>query len=160
MNPAGGGVSAWPSADSAGHPAVAVREDFPDGAVQTALVGGGAGGPIGELAVGRSGLGDGLIGFLQGPLGNAAIVAAQVTAPPARTDPQRAQRLGQARPGGRLLAAGDERRRAAHLPASCSTGTRWRPHAARARCAWTRVGSAAAVTACRCSRPTSTASRR
>ncbi len=38
MNPEGGGVSAWPSADRQGHPAVAVREDFPNGAVQTALV--------------------------------------------------------------------------------------------------------------------------
>jgi hypothetical protein len=82
MNPEGGGVSAWPSADPQGHAAVAVREDFPDGAVQTALVGGGAGGQIGELAVGRSGLGDGLVAFQQGPLGDASIVAAQVTAPP------------------------------------------------------------------------------
>jgi PKD domain len=81
MDPAGGGLSAWPSANALGHPAVAVREDFPGGAVQTGLVSGGAGGPIGELAVGRSGLGDGLIAFQQGPLGNAAIVAAQVSAP-------------------------------------------------------------------------------
>ena len=36
-----------------------------------------------ELAVGRSGLGDGLVAFRQGPFGNAAIVAAQATAPPA-----------------------------------------------------------------------------
>jgi hypothetical protein len=83
MNPAGGGVSAWPSADRRGRPAVAVREDFPSAAVQTALVAGGAGGEIGELAVARSGLGDGLVGFRQGPLGAAAIVAAQATAPPA-----------------------------------------------------------------------------
>jgi hypothetical protein len=82
MNPAGGGVSAWASEDRRGHTAVAVREDFPNGAVQTALVGGGAGGPIGDLAVGRSGLGDGLVAFQQGPLGNAAILATQVTAPP------------------------------------------------------------------------------
>jgi hypothetical protein len=82
MNPVGGGISAWPSADAQGAPGVAVREDFPDGAVQTALVRGGAGGPIGELQVGRSGLGDELVAFQQGPLGNAAIVAAQVTAPP------------------------------------------------------------------------------
>ena len=34
-----------------------------------------------ELAVGRSGLGDGLVAFRQGPFGNAAIVAAQATAP-------------------------------------------------------------------------------
>ena len=82
MNPAGGGVSAWVSSEPNGTPAVAVREDFANGAVQTALVGGGAGGPIGELAVGRSELGDGLIAFQQGALGNAAIVAAQATAPP------------------------------------------------------------------------------
>jgi hypothetical protein len=82
MNPEGGGVSAWPSADPQGAPAVAVREDFPSGAVQTGLVGGGAGGPIGELAVGRSGLGDGLVAFQQGALGDAAIVAAEVSAPP------------------------------------------------------------------------------
>jgi hypothetical protein len=82
MNPAGGGVSAWPSVDGHGHPAVAVREDFSSGAVQTALVSGGAGGEVGELAVGRSGLGDGLVAFRQGPFGDAAIVAARATAPP------------------------------------------------------------------------------
>ena len=83
MNPAGGGVSAWVSSTSGGVPAVAAREDFPNGAVQTALLGGGAGGPIGELAVGRSGLGDGLIAFQQGSIGDAAIVGAEATAPPA-----------------------------------------------------------------------------
>jgi hypothetical protein len=83
MNPQGGGVSAWPSADAQGAPAVAVREDFPTGAVQTGLVSGGAGGEVTELAVGRSGLGDGLVAWRQGPLGNAAIVAATVSAPPA-----------------------------------------------------------------------------
>ena len=82
MDPEGGGISAWPSATAAGHSAVAVREDFPNGAVQTGLLSGAAGGPIGEISVGRSGLGDGLVAFQQGPLGNAAIVAAQVTAPP------------------------------------------------------------------------------
>jgi hypothetical protein len=83
MNPSGGGVSAWPSGSAAG-PAVAVREDFPGGGVQTALVRGGDGGEVGELAVGRSGLGDGLVAFQQGPIGNAAIVAAHVSAPPAQ----------------------------------------------------------------------------
>jgi PKD domain len=82
MNPAGGGVSAWPSADPQGDPAVGVLENFPGGAAQTALVSGGAGGEVAELAVGRSGLGDGIVGFRQGPLGNAAIVASQATAPP------------------------------------------------------------------------------
>ena len=84
MNPSGGGVSAWPSTGPTGRPAVAVREDFPSGAVQTALVSGGDGGEVGELAVGRSGLGDGLVAFQQGPIGNAAIVAAHVSAPPAQ----------------------------------------------------------------------------
>lgn len=83
MNPEGGGLSAWPSIDGAGHPAVAVREDFPTGAVQTGLVSGGNGGEVSELAVGRSGLGDGIVAFRQGPLGNSAIVAASVSAPPA-----------------------------------------------------------------------------
>jgi len=82
MNPQGGGISAWPSADASGHPAVAVREDFPEGAVQTALLGGGAGGEVGELSVGRSGLGDGLVGFRQGPFGDAAIVVTETAAPP------------------------------------------------------------------------------
>jgi hypothetical protein len=83
MNPEGGGVSAWPSQTAPGRPAVAVREDFPTGAVQTALVSGGSGGEVAELAVGRSGLGDGLVAFRQGAFGNAAIVASQTTAPPA-----------------------------------------------------------------------------
>jgi hypothetical protein len=83
MDPEGGGISAWPSANPQGAPAVAVREDFPGGGVQTGLISGGVGGVIGELGVGRSGLGDGLVAFQQGPLGDAAIVAAQVTAPPA-----------------------------------------------------------------------------
>jgi hypothetical protein len=84
MNPAGGGVSAWPSTDAKGNEAVAVREDFPGGGVQTALLSGGAGGPVGELGVARSGLGDGVVAFLQGPLGNAAVVAIRASAPPAQ----------------------------------------------------------------------------
>jgi hypothetical protein len=84
MNPAGGGVSAWPSADAQGAPAVAVREDFPEGGVQTGLVSAGAGGPVAELAVARSGLGDGIIGFRAGPVGQASIVLAAVSAPPAQ----------------------------------------------------------------------------
>jgi hypothetical protein len=82
VGPEGGGVAAWPSSDRHGLPAVSVRENYASGAVQTGLVSGGAGGPIGELDVGRSGLGDGLVAFQQGPLGNAAIVAAQVSAAP------------------------------------------------------------------------------
>jgi hypothetical protein len=82
INPGGGGVSAWPSTDAHGAPALAVREDFPGGAVQTALLTGAAGGPVGEVGVGRSGLGDGVVAFLQGPIGDAGIVVAEATAPP------------------------------------------------------------------------------
>jgi hypothetical protein len=82
MNPAGGGVSAWPSTDRRGRPALAVREDFSGGGVQTAILAGGSGGEVGELAVARSGFGDGIIAFRQGPLGAAAIVAVRATAPP------------------------------------------------------------------------------
>jgi hypothetical protein len=88
MNPRGGGLSAWPSADAQGSPAVAMREDFPSGAVQTGLLSGGAGGEVAELAVARSGLGDGFVAFRQGPFGHAAIVAAQATAPPAELIPE------------------------------------------------------------------------
>jgi hypothetical protein len=84
MNQAGGGISAWPSVGGEGAEVVAVREDFPGGGVQTGLISGGAGGSVGELAIGRSSLGDGLVAFRQGPFGNAAIVASQVTAPPVR----------------------------------------------------------------------------
>jgi hypothetical protein len=84
MDPSGGGVLAWTSGNPQGQPAVAVRESFPEGGAQTALVSGGAGGRVSELAVGRSGLGDGLIAFRQGPLGNAAIVATEASASPAR----------------------------------------------------------------------------
>jgi hypothetical protein len=82
VGPEGGGVAAWPSADRRGVPGVAIREDYPLGGVQTGLVSGGAGGPISELDVGRSGLGDGLVAFLQGPVGNAAIVGDEVSATP------------------------------------------------------------------------------
>ena len=46
---------------------------------------GGAGGEVNELSVGRSGLGDGIVAFRQGPLGDAAIVAATGSAPPTQT---------------------------------------------------------------------------
>ncbi len=82
VGPEGGGIAAWPSSDRRSVPGVAVREDYPEGGVQTGLVSGGAGGPIGELSVGRSGLGDGIVAFQQGPLGDAAIVASQITMTP------------------------------------------------------------------------------
>ena len=115
MDPQGGGVSAWPSEESPAHPAVAVREDFPDGAVQTALVSGGAGGEVGELSVGRSGLGDGIVAFRQGEFGNAAIVAAAGDGAAGAVRGHRPERVGEALAGDRLLAAGPERGGPAHL---------------------------------------------
>jgi len=82
VDPEGGGVAAWASANAQG-PGVAIREDFPGGGAQTALVRGGVGGPVDGLGVGASGLGDGLVALMQGPLGNAAIAASAVTTPPA-----------------------------------------------------------------------------
>ena len=40
LNPAGGGVTAWPATGSEGLSGVAVREDFPGGAAQSALISG------------------------------------------------------------------------------------------------------------------------
>jgi hypothetical protein len=83
VEPTGGNLSAWSSAD-AGGPGVDVRQEFTDGATQTALLRGGNGGPVTGLAVARAGTGDALLAFLQGPIGNAAIVAGSATAPPTK----------------------------------------------------------------------------
>ena len=158
MNPQGGGDSAWPSANAQGDPAVAVREDFPTGAVQTGLVSGGAGGEVAELGVGRSGLGDGLVACRQGPFGNAAIVVSTVSAPPAE--------LVLSVPKGVVRPA---RAVVSWQPAVTADGPlRYTVvvdgHAARARggveLRLDTRGLGSGPTACSCSRRTSTASRR
>jgi hypothetical protein len=83
VDPEGGGLIAYPALDAGGLPAVAVRQEFPSGAAQTGLVSGAQGGPVSELAIGRSGLGDGLIAFRQGEAGHSEIVAERVSVPPA-----------------------------------------------------------------------------
>jgi hypothetical protein len=83
VDPEGGGLVAYPALDSAGLPAVAVRQEFRSGAAQTGVISGGQGGPVAELSIGRSGAGDGLIGFRQGEAGRYAIVAERASAPPA-----------------------------------------------------------------------------
>jgi hypothetical protein len=83
VNPEGGGLAAYEATDTEGHPAVAVRQEYPSGAAQTGLLFGRQGGPVSDLAIGRSGGGDGLIGFLQGELGHAQVVVERATAPPA-----------------------------------------------------------------------------
>lgn len=77
----GGGLSAYPATDSLGRPGVAIRQELPTGAVQSGLVFGAQGGPVAELSIGRSGLGDGLIAFRQGEVGRYEIVADRVSAP-------------------------------------------------------------------------------
>lgn len=83
LDPEGGGVIVYPALDSSGNEALAVRQEFPRGAAQVALVSGTQSGPIAELALGGSGSGDALIGFRQGEPGRFQIVADRVSAPPA-----------------------------------------------------------------------------
>ena len=84
VDPEGGGVAAYEALDVFGRPAVAVRQEFPTGAAQTGLISGRLSGPISHLRGSRSGVGDALIGFLQGEPGRFEIVAARVAAPPAK----------------------------------------------------------------------------
>lgn len=81
-SPDGGGIAAYPAFDALGLPTVAVRQEFASGAAQTGLVSGAQGGPISQLEIGRSGVGDGLIAFRQGEPGRYEIVADRVTVPP------------------------------------------------------------------------------
>lgn len=81
IGPTGGGVLAYPAL-AGGLSTLAVRQELAAGGVQSALVSGAAGGPIAGLTVGRSGLGDALLGFRQGEAGEYAIVADQVSVPP------------------------------------------------------------------------------
>jgi hypothetical protein len=83
IDPSGGGTAAWPAVDATGGPAVAVRQDFPTGAFQTAIVGASRSGPINGMRLGSSGRGDALVGFGQGATGSVQIAAAIVKAPPA-----------------------------------------------------------------------------
>lgn len=82
IGPEGGGVAAYPALDPNGNPAVAVRQELASGAVQSGLVAGAQGGPVSQLAAGRSGLGDALLGFRQGEAGEYEIVADWVSVPP------------------------------------------------------------------------------
>jgi hypothetical protein len=82
LNPAGGGVTAWPARASDGRLGVAVREDYRGGAAQSALISGAIDGPISELALGGSESGESLVGFREGDPGEYEIVGARVSAPP------------------------------------------------------------------------------
>lgn len=81
-DPEGGGLVAYPSVSATGVPVVAVRQEFADRSVQSGLLTGTEGGPVSELAIGRSGGGDGVVGFRQGEAGRYQIVADHVSVPP------------------------------------------------------------------------------
>jgi hypothetical protein len=82
VNPAGGGLAAYPALDAQGRAAVAIRQESASGSAQTGLVHGVEEGPVAELAIGRSGEGDGLLAFRQGEAGRFQVVVEQVSAPP------------------------------------------------------------------------------
>lgn len=78
----GGGVTAYESLDANGLPAIAVRQEFPDGTAQSGVIEGDAEGTVGQLAAANTEAGDALIGFRQGEPGFFEIVGDRVSAPP------------------------------------------------------------------------------
>ncbi|MEV4418363.1 PKD domain-containing protein [Patulibacter sp. NPDC049589] len=82
INPDGGGVTAWPSVDDAGRPVTAVRQVFPGGAWQQATLSSPISGPVTDVRVGSSPLGDGLIAALQGPTDGPRIMGSLADSPP------------------------------------------------------------------------------
>jgi hypothetical protein len=82
INPVGGGTTAWASS-AGGLPVVDVREDYAQGAFQTAHLAGNVSGAVNGLALGGSGEGDALLAWTQGPIGQAEVVGDFVQAPPA-----------------------------------------------------------------------------
>jgi hypothetical protein len=83
VDPEGGGVTAYESLDESGSPTVVVRQEFPEGELQTGLLYGPLGGEVSQLVGAGAGSGDALIAFCQGESGQLAIVADHVSAPPA-----------------------------------------------------------------------------
>lgn len=82
LNPEGGGVTAWPASNAQGLLGVGVREDFPGGAAQSALLSGVVDGPVSQIAAGDSESGAALVGFREGPPGAYEIVGIPVSVPP------------------------------------------------------------------------------
>jgi hypothetical protein len=79
----GGGVTAYETIDQNGLPAVAIRQEFPDGTAQSGVVIGAAEGVVSRLSAAATEEGDALIGFRQGEAGSFEIVGDRVSAPPA-----------------------------------------------------------------------------
>lgn len=82
IDPSGGGVTAWPAVSTSGLPGVAIRQDFPDGAAQSALVSGSIDGPVSELSTADSESGESIVGFREGETGAYEIVGERVSVPP------------------------------------------------------------------------------
>lgn len=79
----GGGVTAYQSFDPNGLPAIAVRQEFPDGSAQSGVIEGDQEGSVSELDGADTEAGDALIGFRQGEAGSFEIVVDRISAPPA-----------------------------------------------------------------------------
>jgi hypothetical protein len=82
INPAGGGTTVWP-ATAGGAPVVGAREDYAEGAYQSAWLAGNVAGPVGGLSLGGDGQGDALLAWTQGPAGSSEVLGGFVQAPPA-----------------------------------------------------------------------------
>jgi hypothetical protein len=82
INPAGGGVAAWPGVSATGLPVVDAREDFAGGAWQSAALSAPLSGPVGPPVLGGSSQGDALIAFSQGPPDQQQVMGAVVKSPP------------------------------------------------------------------------------
>jgi hypothetical protein len=83
INPAGGGITAWPARAAQGQPAVDVREENAQGQSQLAHLAGNIPGVVSGLSLGGDGEGDALIAWMQGPAGDSEVVGAFDQAPPA-----------------------------------------------------------------------------
>jgi hypothetical protein len=82
VDPEGGGVTAYEAVDETGSPTVVVRQEFPEGELQTGLLYGPLGGSISQLTGAGTGSGDALLAFSQGESGQVAIVADRISVPP------------------------------------------------------------------------------
>jgi hypothetical protein len=82
LNPEGGGVTGWPASNAQGLLGVGVREDFPDGGSQSALLSGAVDGPVSQIGIGDSESGSALVGFREGEPGAYEMVGIPVTVPP------------------------------------------------------------------------------
>lgn len=82
LSPEGGGATAWATQNASGQPAVALRQEFPDGAWQEGLLTAPISGAVADLSAAGSGLGDELVGFRQDAGAQTRVVAGVAQAPP------------------------------------------------------------------------------